>query len=147
VGFKATSFVKHIQDHNKHIQYCGANAHHKNGVVERAVRSVLNMAQAMLLHASCKWRDGIDASLWPMSVKYAVYLFNHLPNAQQLCPADIFTGNKVPRHRLLSIHVWGCPVYVLDPKLQAGQKFPDGSLVLDKVFLRRSAIFTPVRSL
>jgi hypothetical protein len=83
------------------------------------VRSVLNMARAMLLHASCKWRDGIDASLWPMAVKYAVYLFNHLPNAQQLFPADIFTGNKVPRHQLLSIHIWGCQVYVL-----AGQKIP-----------------------
>jgi hypothetical protein len=97
-AFKATSYVKHIQDHNQHIQCCGANAHHKNGVAERAVRSVSNMAQALLLHASCKWRDGIDSSLWPMAVKYAVYLFNHLPNAQKSCPADIFTGNNVPRH-------------------------------------------------
>jgi hypothetical protein len=88
------------------------------------VRLVSNMARALLLHASCKWRDGIDASLWPMAVKYAVYLFNRLPNAQQLCPTGISTGKEVPRNRLLSIHVWGCPVYVLDPKLQAGQKIP-----------------------
>jgi hypothetical protein len=119
-AFKATLFVKHIQDHNQHIQYCGANAHHKNGVAERAVRSVSNMARAMILHASCKWRDCIDISLWPMAVKYAVWLFNHLPNAQQLCPDDIFTGNKVPKDRLFSVHVWGCPVYVLDPNLQTG---------------------------
>jgi hypothetical protein len=59
-----------------------------------------------------------------MVVKYAAYLFDHLPNAQKMCPADIFTGNKVPRHQLFSIHDWGCPVYVLDPKLQAGQKIP-----------------------
>jgi hypothetical protein len=146
-AFKATSFVKHIQDHNQHIQYCEANAHHKNGVAESAVRSILNMVQAMLLHTSCKWIDGIDASLWPMAVKYAVYLFNQFLNAQQLCPADIFTGNKLPRHQLLSIHVWRCPVYVLDPKLQTGQKIPDGSLALDKLFLWGSAIFTAVKSL
>jgi hypothetical protein len=111
------------------------------------VRSVLNMAQAMLLHASCKYRDSIDASPWPMAIKYAVYLFNYLPNAQQLSPAEIFIGTKAARHQLLSIHVWGCPVYVLDPKLQAGPKFPDNSFVLDKVFLWGSEIFTPVRSL
>ena len=48
----------------------------------------------------------------------------HLPNFSRLCHADLFTGSILPRHRLLSIHVWGCPTYVLDPKLQAGGKFP-----------------------
>jgi hypothetical protein len=122
--FKATSFVQHIKNHNQRIHYCGANAHHKNGVAERAVRSISNMARALLLHASSHWKNGIDATLWPMAVKYAVHLFNCLPNDQQLCPADLFTGGLVPRHRLLSLHVWGCPIYVLDPRLQAGQKIP-----------------------
>jgi hypothetical protein len=40
-----------------------------------------------------------------------------------LMPADVFTGSTVPRHQLKEIHVWGCPVYVLDPHLQAGQNF------------------------
>ena len=101
--FKATSFVQHIKTHNQRIHYCGANAHHKNGVAERAVKSISNMARAMLLHASSHWKNGIDASLWPMAVKYAVHLFNCLPNDQQLCPADLFTGSLVPRHRLLSV--------------------------------------------
>jgi hypothetical protein len=95
--FKETSFVKHFQDHNQHIQYCGVNVHHKSGVAESAVRSVSNMAQTILLHASCKWRDGIDSLLWPMVVIYVVYLFNHLPNAQKLCPANIFNDSKSPR--------------------------------------------------
>ena len=38
-------------------------------------------------------------------------------------PADVFTGSTVPRPQLKEIHVWGCPVYVLDPHLQAGQNF------------------------
>jgi hypothetical protein len=123
-AFKANAFVQHIRTHAQHIRYCGANAHHKNGVAERAVQSVSNMARAMLLHASAHWKNGIDSSLWPMAVKYATHLYNHLPNAQGLCPADLFTGSTVPRHRLQDIHVWGCPIYVLDPKLQAGQKLP-----------------------
>jgi hypothetical protein len=65
-AFKSTSFVNYIHYHKQNIQYCGANANHKNGVVERAVRSVSNMARAMLLHASCKWRDGIDLYRRPL---------------------------------------------------------------------------------
>ena len=103
--FKAAAFVKQIRDHDQRIRYCGANAHHKNGVAERAVQSMSNMARAMLLHASAHWKNGIDASLWPMAVGYSTYQYNHLPNAHGLCPADHFTGSTVPRHQLCDIHV------------------------------------------
>ena len=122
--FKAPAFVQHIREHSQRIHYCGANAHHKNGVAERAVQSVSNIARALLLHASAHRKNGIDSSLWPMAVSYATYQYNHLPNSKGLCPADLFTGSTVPRHRLRDIHVWGCPVYVLDPDLQAGKKLP-----------------------
>ena len=52
------------------------------------------------------------------------YLYNHLPNAQGIAPADLFTGTTIPRHKLKGCHIWSCPVYVLDPKLQAGKKLP-----------------------
>jgi hypothetical protein len=78
----------------------------------------------MLLHSSAHWKEGIDSSLWPMAVTYAVHVYNNTPNSQNLCPADLFTGSTVPRHRLRDLHTWGCPVYVLDPTLQAGQKIP-----------------------
>jgi hypothetical protein len=123
-AFKANVFVEHIRSHSQRLRFCGANAHHKNGVAERAVQSVSNIARALLLHASAHWKNGIDSSLWPMAVTYATHLYNHLPNAQGLCPADLFTGSTVPRHRLKELHVWGCPIYVLDPQLQGGQKLP-----------------------
>ena len=59
-----------------------------------------------------------------MTVTYAVYVYNNTPNAQNLRPADVYTGSTVPRHRLRDLHTWGCPVYVLDPTLQAGKKLP-----------------------
>jgi hypothetical protein len=67
-AFKAYAFVCHIQNHNQQIHHCGANAHHKNRVAERAVKSISNMARAMLLRASSHWKDNIDALLWPMAV-------------------------------------------------------------------------------
>jgi hypothetical protein len=66
----------------QHLCFCGANAHHKKGIAERAVQSVSNMSQALILDASAHWKDGIYASLWSMAVTCATHLYNHLPNAQ-----------------------------------------------------------------
>jgi hypothetical protein len=59
-----------------------------------------------------------------MAVTYAAHVCNQMPKLNGVCPEDLFSGSTVPRHRLLDLHVWGCPVYVLDPKLQQGQKLP-----------------------
>jgi hypothetical protein len=36
-AFKASGFVQHIRNHSQQIHFCGANAHHKNGIAERAI--------------------------------------------------------------------------------------------------------------
>jgi hypothetical protein len=56
-------------------------------------------------------------------VTYATHVYNTTPK-DGVCPADIFFGSALPRHRLMDLHVSGCPVYVLDPKIQQGQKLP-----------------------
>ena len=122
--FKANAFVQQIRNAQQRLRFCGTNAHHQNGVAERAVQQVSNMARAMLLHASSHWKDGIDSSLWPMAVKYATHVYNTTPKTNGIAPADIFLGSQVTRHRLQHLHVWGCPVYILDPTLQAGKKLP-----------------------
>ena len=43
----------------------------------------------------------------------------------RLAPIEIFSGVKLQNfEHLQRLHVWGCPVYVLDPKLQDGKKLP-----------------------
>ena len=123
-AFKANAFVDHIRNSGQRIQYCGTNAHHQNGVAERSIRTVSNMTRALILHAAAHWPQGIDSSQWPMAVSHAVHIFNHTPDSKGICPADVYTGTLVPRHRLKDYHTWGCPVYVLDPSLQSGQKLP-----------------------
>jgi hypothetical protein len=34
----------------------------------------------------------------------------------------MISSAKFDQHDMLRSHVWGCPVYVLEPKLQDGQK-------------------------
>jgi hypothetical protein len=112
------------QEHNQKLKFCGVNAHHQNAVAERSIHTVSECARAILLHASMHWKDSISSSLWPMAVEYATYIYNYLPQANGVCPADLFMGTTIPRHKLKDIHTWGCPVYVLDPKLQQGKKLP-----------------------
>jgi hypothetical protein len=53
------------------------------------------------------------------------WLYNRLPNGVTgLSPMEIFTGTHSDHRDLLCTHVWGCPAYVLDPKLQDGKKIP-----------------------
>jgi hypothetical protein len=54
---------------------------------------------------------------------YATHVYNTTPK-DVFCPADIFFGSGVLIHRLMDLHIWGCPLYVLDPKIQQGQKLP-----------------------
>ena len=78
----------------------------KIGITERNIRTLFDMVRAMMLHASFKWENGIDSSLWPMVVSYNTYVFNHLSNNKIIVPIDLFFGSHFPRHRLLDIHLW-----------------------------------------
>jgi hypothetical protein len=115
-SFKANSFVKHRNDTRRLLKLCGTNSHHKMGVAERSIQSISNTARSMILHDSVNWKDGIDTSLWPQAVTYA-----NTPK-DGVYPADKFTGSSVPRHQLMDLYVRGFPLYVLDPKIQQGQK-------------------------
>ena len=82
-------------------------------------------AHTMMLHASLRWPEVSDASLWPMALSYAVYLWNITPSMDTgLALLELFSGSKFDFPLIHNTHVWGCPVYVLDPHLQDGKKLP-----------------------
>ena len=59
-----------------------------------------------------------------MATSYATYVYNSRPNYEEIMTDDIFTGNILPRHKPKDIHMWGCPIYVIDNMLQQGHKLP-----------------------
>ena len=65
---------------------------------------------------------------WPFAMDYAVYLYNNMPKRDlKISPLELFTNTKLDHTHLRRTHVWGCPAYVLDPKLQDGHKLPKWS--------------------
>jgi hypothetical protein len=47
-AFKANKFVKHIHETHQLMRFCETNAHHQDGVAERAIQTIGNMARSMI---------------------------------------------------------------------------------------------------
>jgi hypothetical protein len=78
------------------------------------------MARGILIHFAMHWPQASSTDLWPFAVDQAIYIWNHLPdNDTKLSPIELFTQAKFHNHHhLQNLHVFDCPVYVLDPTLQ-----------------------------
>jgi hypothetical protein len=123
--FTSAGFADKLRTFAQIIQFAGVGAHHHNGVAERAIQTIMSISRTMLMHAAIHWPDLADTALWPMAVAHAAFLYNHVPNPDTgIAPVDIFTRTRWEQRKFHDLHVWGCPVYVLDKTLQDGKKLP-----------------------
>ncbi|MCA1806890.1 MAG: GAG-pre-integrase domain-containing protein, partial [Actinobacteria bacterium] len=124
--FRSAEFLADIETQDQTISYSGVGAHHQNGVSERGIQTVSKWALAMMMHQLIHWPAQFDPALWPFALEHAAYIWNNMPKERGgLTPAELFAGMKRPQNdAILRSRVWGCPVYVLDPKLQDGKKLP-----------------------
>jgi hypothetical protein len=107
--------------------FSGVGAQHQNSKAEQAIQTIMYMACTFLVHSSLHWTvmGADDISLWPFAVKHVVWSYNRVPNYESgLIPLELLTKQKANHCNILRSHVWGCPAYVLEPKLQNGQKLP-----------------------
>jgi hypothetical protein len=94
---------------------------------ERAIQTIMYMAQTFMVHASLHWTDkgSDDISLLSFAVKHSVWIYNRVPNVRSgLTPLELITREQSDYKDILRSHVWGCPVFVLEAKLQNDQKLP-----------------------
>jgi hypothetical protein len=117
-----TAFTSHSLE--LHLEnFAGAGARHHDGHAEQAIRTVMSIAQTMMLHLAIHCLDVADPCLWPMTVQHAVFLYNHMPSLENgLSPHDLFSKTRWEHRQFLDFHMWGCPVYVLDKTLSDGKK-------------------------
>ena len=123
--FRANKWVEHCLSQHQRLSFAGVNAHHQNGIAERRIRELQELARTMMIHAARRWPKCITANLWPYAIRMANDAFNHCPNMKDTTrrsPLQIFGNTKVamnPKH----FQPFGCPVYVLDNALQHGAPF------------------------
>jgi hypothetical protein len=124
--FRSAEFVHDCTIKGQTMSYSGVGAHHQNGVAERSIQTITSWARAMMLHSIIHWPGEARLELWPMAMDQAIYLWNNSPKrGSRMAPTEVFTGMKFENfNHLQRAHVWGCPVYVLDPMLQDGKKVP-----------------------
>ena len=83
----------------------------------------------MLMHAALRCpEDKLSTDICPMSMDYAVWVYNRTPDMQSgLSDIEICLRSRFEpvSETLSNCHVWGCPTYVLETKLQnPGVKIP-----------------------
>lgn len=124
-AFASADYARNLRKFEQVTKFAGAGAHHQNGVAERSIRTVISIARTMMMHAAIHWPEVSDPCLWPMAVQHAVHVFNRMPNLDTgLCPLDLFNRQRWKQSQLHDLHVFGCPVYVLDKKISDGVKIP-----------------------
>ena len=79
------------------------------------------MARTFMVHISLHWSEhGFDdLALWGFAVKHSAWLHNQLINrTSELTPLELLTKTKANHRDLLHSHIWGCPIFVLDAKVE-----------------------------
>ena len=120
--FTDNDFRLSVQQSAQMLSFCGVNAHWQNGLAEKRIRDLQDLARTMLIHANHRWPEAITPNLWPYALRMANDVLNSTPMSRVGdSPLNAFAGSKVainPRH----FHTFGCPAYVLDDHLQAQHK-------------------------
>ena len=123
--FTSAEFQQKLTTFEQILRFAGVGAHHHNGNAERAIKTIMSISRTMMLHAAIHWPDVADSTLWPLAVNQAIYLHNRVPNITTgIAPIDVFTKSRWPQRHFHDLHVWGCPVYVLEKAIADGRKIP-----------------------
>jgi len=118
--FADTSFKQDCDNKLQQLTFCGVGAHHQNGIAERSIKELTLTSRTMLLHAQRHWPEYITTMLWPFALLAAADQMNNLRIDSKGNTAQMkFSNVSGYKNRLSNYHTFGCPVYVLDARLQS----------------------------
>ena len=78
------------------MRFSGAGASHQNGVVERAIKTLVTMERTMLMNSALRCpEDTLSTDLWPMTMDYAVWVYNRTHDMQsELSAIEIWSRSR-----------------------------------------------------
>ena len=117
--FAENSFMVDCASKMQSLTFCGVGAHRQNGVSERVIKNLTLSARTLVLHPQRHWPEYITTMFWQFSLVAAADRMNNLHidiHAQN--PEMKFSTTIGSSTRLSNFHMFGCPVYILDARLQ-----------------------------
>ena len=120
--FNSKLWRQHCIDNHQGLSFAGVNAHHQNGVAEKRIRDLTDMARTSLMHAQQRWPTAVHTALWPYAFRMAQESLNEAPrysrsNHEQLSPVEMFSRSNIkPNPKYWQ--AFGCPTCVLANELQ-----------------------------
>ena len=76
-----------------------------------------------MIHTKQRWPEAMEFNLWPFAIKYVNDVANMAPSKSDPGASPLERFSQVPvRPQARGYHTFGSPVYVLDSKLQQGQR-------------------------
>jgi hypothetical protein len=123
--YTSKEFAAELSSKGQGIKHSGVGGHHHNGVAENAIKNTVRTGRTMMIYAALRWPEHNQRDLWPLALSHAVSLHNELPTqSSRLTPHEVWSRSKSSFSAVVNAHPWGCPVYVLQPRLQDGGKVP-----------------------
>ncbi len=120
--FSENAWKEDVMNKQQRLTFCGVGAHHQNGLAEKRIRDIQDLARTALIYANRRWPDAINEHLWPYAMKHANETINKTPfSGENTTPLEFFSNVKVSPNPK-EVHPFGCPVYALDGRLQGGNK-------------------------
>ncbi len=111
--FIDNEWMRDIHKKNQGMRYAATYAHHQNGIVEKRIRDLQDLARASLMHAIKLWPDAINVYLWPYALRKAAHDLNHISKTDDdLSPYQRFCNTAV-HDNMKTFHTFACPIYVL----------------------------------
>ena len=124
-AFISKFYTAHLSNFCKIQQFAGVHSHHYKELQRKAIQTIMSIARSMMLHSAIHWPEVSNLSLWPMAVQYATYICNKVPDPSTgFCPDNLLTKTRWKQRKFHDLHVWGCPLYVLDKTISDGKKLP-----------------------
>ena len=120
--FADNMFMKAIEEQQQSITFCGVNAHFQNGIAEKRIRDLQDLTRTVMLHASGKWPKAFASHLWPYALRCVNESMNSVPKRADGRSAENLFADTSVLPKMDAFHAFGCPVYVLHNRLQAGMK-------------------------
>ena len=87
------------------------------------------VASTMLIHQAAHWQQKLDSaaetSRWPVGVQMITHIHNHAPKIEnRLTTHEMWTRANDPVRKSHNLHVFGCPMHVLQKEIADGKKMP-----------------------